>query len=85
MPQVRQIFERIGSSGLSSGDGSSGRSPADARFEHFRTVVWPRLQSGAATGAAKLAGSADTKVQCNNHVAAGAEQLLQDMEDQTII
>ena len=62
MPQLRQIFERIDSSGLSSSDGSSGRSLADARFEHFCTVVWPRLQSGAATGAATLTGSAHMNV-----------------------
>lgn len=50
VPQLRQVFERIGG----GGSGGGRRSPADARFEHFRAAVWPRLQSSGATGVSAL-------------------------------
>ncbi len=43
VPQLRQVFERVG--------GGGGAAPADARFEHFRSAMWPRLQSSGGSGA----------------------------------
>lgn len=43
VPQLRQVFERVG--------GNDGGAPADARFEHFRSAMWPRLQSSGGSGA----------------------------------
>lgn len=53
VPQLRQVFERIGSGGHPSDEGG-GRTPADVRFEHFRAAVWPRLQSSGASGTSTL-------------------------------
>jgi U3 small nucleolar RNA-associated protein 25 len=43
VPQVRQLFERFRA--------SSPAAAADARFEHFKAVVWPRLAGGRGAAA----------------------------------
>ncbi|KAL4445727.1 hypothetical protein ABPG77_008926 [Micractinium sp. CCAP 211/92] len=49
IPQARQVFER-----LPAADAAAGGAPAtdaDARFEHFKRVLWPRIkESGRAGG-----------------------------------
>ena len=40
--QVRQVFERFSA--------ASSAAVADARFEFFKTSIWPRLAEGAAGG-----------------------------------
>lgn len=55
VPQLRQVFERIGSgAGAGSGGVAGVRTPADARFQHFCAAVWPRLQSSGASGMSAL-------------------------------
>jgi U3 small nucleolar RNA-associated protein 25 len=49
VPQVRQLFERFRA--------ASPAAAADARFEHFKAVVWPRI-AGAAGGSASAARGA---------------------------
>lgn len=44
LPQVRQVFERIQ---------PRGDTAADARFQHFRDVLWPRMQSSGGNGASE--------------------------------
>ena len=43
VPQVHQVFERL--------PGASPASDADARFERFRSQVWPRIREAGASGA----------------------------------
>ena len=45
VPQVRQMFERL--------PGASAAADADARFEHFRSQIWPRIQEAGSSGAVR--------------------------------
>ena len=42
VPQVHQVFERL--------PGASPAADADARFERFRSQIWPRIREGGASG-----------------------------------
>jgi U3 small nucleolar RNA-associated protein 25 len=44
IPQVRQMFERL--------PAPTAAADADARFEHFRANLWPRMKETGAKGAA---------------------------------
>jgi len=44
IPQVRQLFERL--------PVAAAAADADARFEHFRANVWPRIKETGAKGLA---------------------------------
>ena len=43
LPRVRQLFERFRA--------PSAAGDADARFVHFRRLVWPRMQEAGTSGA----------------------------------
>ena len=43
LPRVRQLFERFRT--------PSAAGDADARFAHFRRLVWPRMQEAGTSGA----------------------------------
>ena len=43
LPRVRQLFERFRA--------PSAAGDADARFAHFRRLVWPRMQDSGTSGA----------------------------------
>ena len=45
VPQIRQVFERLA---LPVGSGPAGEP--DARFEHFKSVLWPRIRETARGG-----------------------------------
>lgn len=42
IPQVRQMFERLPT--------ATAAADADARFEHFRVNLWPRMKETGAKG-----------------------------------
>ena len=42
VPQVRQMYERL--------PRASAAADADARFEHFRSQIWPRIQEAGSSG-----------------------------------
>jgi U3 small nucleolar RNA-associated protein 25 len=48
VPQVRQVFERLPAAAAASGSGAA--TDADARFEHFKRVLWPRLRESGRSG-----------------------------------
>ena len=50
IPQVRQMFERLSR--------ASAAADADARFEHFRAHVWPRIQAAGSSGCLIVAPAA---------------------------
>lgn len=53
VPQIRQVFERFSRSKASRGDAAASPSAAmeaEARFQHFCHVAWPRIQESARSG-----------------------------------
>jgi hypothetical protein len=49
IPQVRQLFERLSPGGVAA--------DANARFEHFRAQLWPRIKEAGARGATDMSQS----------------------------
>lgn len=48
IPQARQVFERLPAA-VAEG-GAPPPSDADARFEHFKRVLWPRIKESGRSG-----------------------------------
>lgn len=46
VPQARQVFERLPVAARAGG----ASTDADARFEHFKRVLWPRLRESGRSG-----------------------------------
>ncbi|KAL4425892.1 hypothetical protein ABPG75_009908 [Micractinium tetrahymenae] len=48
IPQARQVFERLPAAAADGG--AAPTSDADARFEHFKRVLWPRIKESGRPG-----------------------------------
>ncbi|EFN57411.1 hypothetical protein CHLNCDRAFT_142850 [Chlorella variabilis] len=49
IPQARQVFERLPATVAAGPDGCAA-TDADARFEHFRRSLWPRMRESGRSG-----------------------------------
>lgn len=67
IPQLRQLFERL--------PAAAAAADADARFEHFRANVWPRIKETGAKGASLAAAFMLLGTRCSQKPVLQALQM----------